>query len=412
MKIYKFLFFILSFNLVYIKTNTSLAAREELELKPPSSNIPEGEKFKSSCYFVGVYDMANIQSFKLQDRTLTTASLKANPSLQYTEIPQDGIITANCTNNTYVFENNRNPSALPRRSFQMKCEEGGILKKVKDMDFCDVRCDITDLEEIGYKAPKPILAPGEEILIRCPDGKTTRTGESFRIKCVSKGLLNASSPSCFDKITSCTGPNQDKLPQGARLNCEDEDGGLTYVLCEAGKWEENEFYKKRGNTCKETIGQVDFAFLETINLNNIETIDTFTQIPIEEFLEFCKAHPNDNDCKKQDFKCRFKDAEYGLSHTLFLRCPDYDNNIVKFICYNDTWSFAGFDSDADMPSGFIAQINKCGAESLIVDSILPDSSSSAVRARLLPDPNAPTTLEEFKEDKIKEAKMKRRQSER
>lgn len=304
-----------------------------------------------------------------------------------TMIDSGRILMAECADNTstggfktYVFDPNRVKTQPPVRSFGLKCVNGRFVFAAQLADssamppFCDEKCNIKFLETLSYIIPdgpdydsKYTMAPGETTSISCPTGQTAANGTSFDITCGTNGLLNSRSPACFLIKNSCTF-NGKIFREGANLNCNSQDT-LILVTCQAGQWQDQNFFNANSSTCKETIADVDFQYqnLTAISINNAPTLLTIKQIE-----DFCKTHPADPDCRSKYKQCSHAGTMYDFGTEITLNCPSYRNSNITFQCSN-SWTFVKFVTQNDSTAVY-ASYDTCKPEDSTLLSVMQPSS--------------------------------------
>ena len=338
----------------------------------PTSTIPSETGYELPCSLYGLTS-ENVASYKVGSQTISVDRIENYMSVQ---TPQGTVVSANCKSGYYVFNPDKKPSDATRTYFNLKCNNGSF-KRENANEYCDLKCDVSDLSKFGYIVPKPVLDPGETSSISCPYGKTTKNGKNFNVTCASGGMLNAESPACFPEQYSCTFPvgsspgGNGNFPEGSRLVCTaPATGALTTVSCEKSKWEDNTFYNQNKSTCKETIGEINF---ETQNLNEFQILDITDTLTIEEIINFCTANPNDNECQPNLDTCDYRGVSYGAGHTITLYCQPYDAEI-NYQCFT-SWMFDGFkDITHPLHQTEFVTLEDCGTNSYFVSHSPPSES--------------------------------------
>lgn len=324
----------------------------------PTSNIPSGENYKSPCYLGQIStENANLQSITIPLNPSQTFSIAQLEKLNNISTKHDMKILMNCANGHYVFNPDAKPEEKQQQSFEMKCNNGSFAK-VKKTDFCDKKCDISRLKEVGYViGGETTLLPGAPKKISCPNDKTTRTGEDFTIQCLKNGLLQSDSPVCFDKSKACV--HEGKFyDQGSKLSCERTEFGLSIVSCNNKIWESEEAYKASKN-CKENLGDLNFTYE---NLNEVSITTQETIVTVQQILDFCEQNPQDAECQVTYPTCNFLPdktglKDYSFGHELVLKCPYKNDDKAVYTCL-DNWVFIGLSGDE--ASYETIRIEECG----------------------------------------------------
>lgn len=78
------------------------------------------------------------------------------------------------------------------------------------------------------------------------------------------------------------------------------------------------------------------------NLNVLQIQDLEDALTLEQIVDFCKANPNDPDCKPTLPKCNYDGVDYAFGAGIKIKCPRYNDN-GTFYCYQ-SWVFSGFDN--------------------------------------------------------------------
>jgi hypothetical protein len=333
----------------------------------PTSSIPAGTGYQPKCSLYGL-TTENVASYKVGSQTIAVDRIENYMSVQ---TPQGTIISANCKSGYYVFNPDKKPTEQTRTSFNLTCDKGSF-KRVNPNEYCDLKCDIGELANFGYiVGMTTVLDPGQTLAISCPAGNTTKKGDEFNVTCSSGGMLNAESPACFPKANACTFTTG-TFPEGSRLVCTAPfTNEMTTVSCEKAKWEDSAFYSLNQNTCRETIGEVNF---EAQNLNELQLIDITDTLTLQQIIDFCETNPNDSECKPSLSECDYRGISYGSSHKITLYCQDY-NSDINYTCLSGTWIFDSF-KDPDNPLGLTEHVtlNECGVNAYLVGTSPPSEA--------------------------------------
>lgn len=342
----------------------------------PESDISPATGYEIPCY-TSTLDIPNIESY------FTSDSLPISNS---TKIMNNEIIFAKCKSKYYVFDQSREADSPPQNAFSLKCINGGF-KKVKPSEFCDERCNISDLPLLGFGTSVDIILPGEKTTVQCPSSKISAYGASFEIQCGINGLLTANSPLCFLAEKACNF-NGKKFPEGAKLSCAD-DTGLTFVICESSIWQQESIYNKTlqdgsllKDSCRETVSEVEFKY-QDLNELSINTLPA--AVTISDIEDFCKAHPDDSGCSASVKSCSYHNTDYAFGTSLVLKCPGYQSAEIQFQCI-EVWSFIKFmDSEHPLAKSTFASYDSCPPFEATLISVIPPESKTAPSNQTLDD---------------------------